>query len=213
MFEDMKINSVSPDRDIFKKIGDVIRKGGVILYPTDTVYGLGCDPFSCDAVERILALKGRVPDKGVLVLIPSYEWLFRIAGEVSQGRLDLCRSWWPGPVTCLFEAAPELPEILTGTGGKIGVRMPDSKFLLGCMNSTPGPLVSTSANFAGEPPASRFSAVNSRILEGVDLSIEDTLDSMSERKASTVVDLSGDKPLIIREGEGIERVLHSGISR
>ena len=91
--------------------------------------------------------------------------------------------------------------------------MPDSRFLLGCMNNIPGPLVSTSANLAGEPPASRFSAVNSRILEGVDLSIEDTLDSMSERKVSTVVDLSGDEPLIVREGEGIERVLHSGISR
>lgn len=198
---------------MFKRIGDVIRKGGVILYPTDTVYGLGCDPFSCDAAEKILALKERVPDKGVLVLIPSYDWLLRIAGDVGQSRLDLCRSWWPGPVTCLFRAAPELPGILTGTGGKIGVRMPDSRFLLGCMNNIPGPLVSTSANLAGEPPASRFSAVNSRILEGVDLSIEDTLDSMSERKASTVVDLSGDNPRIIREGEGIERVLHSGISR
>ena len=209
----MKINSVNPDRDMLKKIGDVIRKGGVILYPTDTVYGLGCDPFSCNALERILALKGRVPDKGVLVLIPSYEWLFRISGDVGQGMLDLCRSWWPGPVTCLFAAAPELPGILTGSGGKIGVRMPDSRFLLDCMNSIPGPLVSTSANLAGEPPVSRFSAVNSRIMEGVDLCISDTAETKSERKVSTVVDLSGDEPLIIREGEGIERVLDSGISR
>ncbi len=212
MLGNMRIDTINPEQGRLKTIGDVVRKGGVILYPTDTVYGLGCDPFSSDALERILTLKGRVPDKGMLVLIPSHGWLFRIAGKMDPGMVHLCRSWWPGPITCLFEAAPELPGRLTGSSGKIGVRMPDSRFLQDCMRSISGPLVSTSANFAGEPPASRFADVDSRIIEGVDLWIEDIEETTSESKVSTVVDLSGDSPFIVREGEGIEIVLNSGVS-
>lgn len=211
MSTDMKIDSTNPDRDILEKIGDVIREGGIILYPTDTIYGLGCDPFNRNPLARIFSLKGRVHEKGLLLLIPSEEWLFRIARDLKPEMLDLCRSWWPGPVTCLFKAGPDLPSLLTGSGGKIGVRMPDSKFLLDCMNCIPGPLVSTSANLTGEPAAGFFSEISPQIVNGVDLCVEDTGGFMFNRKASTVVDLSESEPLLVREGEGIEKIMGAGI--
>ena len=209
--EYLKINARKPDRSDIERIASVVREGGIILYPTDTVYGLGCDPFDERALERIFLLKGRTPEKGVLVLVPSYEWLPRVAGEIGQEMLDLCRSWWPGPVTCLFKAGSGLPGMLAGAGGKIGVRIPDNSYLTDLMISIPGPLVSTSANLAGEPTSGRFLEISRKITNGVDVCVEDSEESMQERRASTVVDLSGNEPLIIRAGEGIEMIRAAGI--
>jgi L-threonylcarbamoyladenylate synthase len=207
----MKIDSKNPDTNRVERIGKVIREGGIIIYPTDTVYGLGCDPFNKKALEGIFSLKGRGHEKGVLVLIPSFGWLTRLTIDVKTEMLDLCRTWWPGPITCLFRAAPGLPGLLFGSGGKIGVRMPDSRFLLDCMNSIPGPLVSTSANLSGESAVTRFSDISPELIEGVDLFLEDESSYLSDRSASTVVDLTGERPLVVREGEGIEKILAAGI--
>lgn len=201
-----KIDLRKPEKGFLETISRVIRGGGVILYPTDTVYGLGCDPLNMKALEKLFFLKGRSSEKGVLLLVPSAEWLPGIVSGLNPEQEALCRAWWPGPITCLFKARLELPGSLTGGNGKIGVRIPDNRFLIDCMNSIPGPLVSTSANLSGEAPVTAFSEVNHGIVSGVDLGIDDGASSLENRKPSSVVDLSGDIPLIVREGEGIERI-------
>ena len=207
----MKININNPDKKSVKRISAVIRKGGVVLYPTDTVYGLGCDPFNISSLEKIFRLKGRAPEKGVLLLIPSGDWLSRIATVINPENIKLCNAWWPGPVTCLFRAGPDLPDLLTGSEGKIGIRLPDNRFLLDCMEAIPGPLVSTSANPAGKPAPADFAEIDPQILNGVDLCIENTAAAIAGKKPSTVVDLSGDEPLVVRRGEGLNLVAESGI--
>ena len=132
--------------------------------------------------------------------------------DIDADKLQLCSSWWPGPVTCLFQANPGLPPQLTGKQGKIGVRIPDNRFLLEVMSSIPGPLVSTSANPTGEAASGCFSKLDPGIISGVDLWIRSTVDHESgNRNASTVVDLSGDSPEVVREGEGIELVRAAGV--
>lgn len=211
MLEYLKVNSKEPDSSGLERIADVVRSGGIILYPTDTVYGLGCDPFNEKALERIYRLKGRALEKGVLLLVPSEEWISRIAGEIRPDMLELCLSWWPGPVTCLFKAGSGLAGMPAGSGGKIGVRIPDNSYLLSLMNAIPGPLVSTSANLAAESPSGRFLEICRKIKDGVDLCVEDSADSGNPGIASTVVDLSGREPLVIRAGKGIEMIRASGI--
>jgi len=209
----MKIDLENPEKHKIEKIAEVIRTGGTILYPTDTVYGLGCDPFNPAALERILAIKGRDLQKGMLVLVPSETWLSRVADLSRPSALDLCRNWWPGPVTCLFQAVPELPGLLTGRQGKIGVRMPANRFLTELMNCIPGALVSTSANLSGEAASCVFSGINPAIVAGVDLVIEALNCAPAGGRASSVVDLTGDTPLLVREGEGIETIRSLGIGK
>jgi len=192
-------------------VAGCVRDGGVLIYPTDTVYGLGCDPFNENALSRIVAIKGRDSGKGMLLLVPDHEWLSELTVDLDNEQKDICRRVWPGPVTLLFEASSRLPRLVTGRGGKVGIRMPGNRFLIDCLNRIPGPLVSTSANLSGHPAVSKFADLDPSIIGKVDLAVDGGAEFSGPIRPSSVIDLSGKEPLLVRKGEGMEKIKTLGV--
>jgi len=128
-----------------------IQKGEVIAYPTEAVYGLGCDPFNKEAVQQILALKKRPEAKGLILLIANYEQLWPLIEAIPDENLEAVKKSWPGFVTWIFPKSNLVPSWVSGEHEGIAIRMsahPVAQAL--CQD---GPIISTSANIAGELPA------------------------------------------------------------
>jgi len=141
-----------------RQAGLVLRAGGVIAYPTEGVYGLGCEPAEAAAVARVLALKGRPPDRGLIVIAARWE---QVAGwvDASPAQIERARADWPGPVTWLLPAAPGVPPWITGGRDAVAVRVTAHPVAAALSLGYGGPLVSTSANRSGRPPARTALAV------------------------------------------------------
>lgn len=194
----MRINPESPDPEVVQRAAETVRGGGVVLYPTDTIYGLGCDPFNRAALDRIFEIKGRPGEKSVLVLIPGPEWVKRLARNVPSLLDPLLDRFWPGPLTVLLPAAEGLPPGIAGPEGKVGLRQPGVPFLLEWMKVIPGPLVSTSANRSGEPSPASVERLRELFHDQVDLFLE--AGSLNQGSPSTILDLCVSPPRIVREG-------------
>jgi L-threonylcarbamoyladenylate synthase len=177
---------------------DILDRGGIIAYPTETVYGLGCDALQEASVQRIFALKNREPEKSLLILIHSVEAIGTLAKSVSPLAERLMHAFWPGPLTLIFKSASGLPEILTGKGNRIGIRISPDPVCRCLLERFRRPLVSTSANPAGSKPARNARAVLDYFGRGVDL-ILDHGERMSTLP-STVLDVTRPIPVLVRQG-------------
>ncbi len=205
IFTDMYLDLDSPSPGVIEKAAQVIRQGEVVHYPTDTIYGLGCDPFNERALERLFAIKGRSAGKGVLLLVPDFSYSEMFSDNISNVFYKLVEAFWPGPVTFLLEGKPSLSRWLVGEKGKVGLRHPDLTFLELWMQAIPGPLVSTSANRSGKPQAQSLAELKRLFRHQVDLFLEGEEIDLSSRP-STVVDLTRDPPSIVRAGRWAGRV-------
>jgi L-threonylcarbamoyladenylate synthase len=182
-----------------QEAGEVVRGGGVIAFPTETFYGLGVNPFNVQAVQRLYDLKGRSPQTSpILVLIRSRHELQALVSEITPTAERLMQACWPGPLTLVFRAAVAVPSVLTAGTGTIGVRLsayPDVQRMLDVIG---GPLTGTSANRAGQPPATTAEEVE-RVFGGdVDLIVNGG--PTPGGLPSTVVDTTVSPPRLIREG-------------
>lgn len=158
-----------------------IRDGQVIAYPTEAVYGLGCDPFNVEAVTRILTLKQRDASQGLILLIADWSQLEALIAPISDVLMTRVRDTWPGPVTWVFPKSKALPPWISGQHDSVAVRMtahPVARAL--CQNA---PLVSTSANIHGHPPARSLSDLSSQFPHGIDWVIAGDLGSSSKPSA------------------------------
>lgn len=170
----------------------------VIAFRTDTFYGLGADPFNARAVARIRALKGREDDKPILLLIADLDQLDRLIAEQSQEFTRIAAKFWPGPLTIVGKAAPNLPEEITAGTGTVGVRLPADASVRDLVHRYGGVLTATSANPAGREPARSAEEVRDYFPEGIDLIIDGG--EVTAIEPSTVVDATTSPPRIIREG-------------
>ena len=178
---------------------DTIRKGYIVAYPTETFYGLGVDPFNRKALERLFALKGRERGKPVPVLVPDLETLEWIVEEIPKTGRRLIDRFWPGPLTIVFKARPEVPDLLTGGTGKIGVRISSHPVAAKLLEYLDGPLTTTSANPSGKGSPLTAGEVEDYFGEKVAIIIDGG--RLKGRKGSTVVDVTGGGLTTIREGE------------
>lgn len=176
----------------------LIAAGGVIAFRTDTFYGLGADPFNREAVAKVRELKGREDEKPILVLISDQRDVDRFVAERSQQFDSIARRFWPGPLTLIGLARPELPEELTANTNTIGVRLPDDDKVRSLVRECGGALTATSANLSGQPPARTAKEVQDYFPAGIDLIIDGG--EVTATKPSTVLDLSGLEARLIREG-------------
>ena len=149
---------------------DALRRGGVIAYPTEAVWGVGCDPFDETAVLRLLAIKQRPVDKGVILIAASrlqfgdlLDW-----DALTQAQRDAVFASWPGPNTWIIPTTPRVPRWITGSHDGVAVRVSAHPDVVALCEAFGGPLVSTSANLAGEPPAFTRDALDPRVVERLD---------------------------------------------
>lgn len=132
---------------------DCLRSGKVIAYPTEAVFGLGCDPGNETAVRRILLLKNRRPEAGLILIADSFERMLPYVAAVSTDQLAMAMAAWPGPVTWLFPRAPSVPDWLAGQHSTIAVRVTSHPVCIALCDAFGGAVVSTSANPGSAPPA------------------------------------------------------------
>ncbi|WP_114417108.1 L-threonylcarbamoyladenylate synthase [Marinospirillum perlucidum] len=153
----------------------VLRQGGVVAYPTEAVWGLGCDPFNSRAVQRLLLLKQRDPAKGVILIGSSLQqfkpWLIGLEAE----QLARLEASWPGPYTWLVKDNGHTPEIIRGKHPKVALRVTDHPWVVALCETFGGPLVSTSANLAGEPTLTTFAAIEEAFGDEVDYILDGPL--------------------------------------
>jgi L-threonylcarbamoyladenylate synthase len=177
---------------------EVIARGGVIAFLTDTFYGLGVNPFDADAVRRVQTLKGREEGKPILIVISDPDQVARFIEQPSPEFVRLSERFWPGPLTLIGTARAEVPGPITGGTGTIGVRLPNDEDVRSLVRACGGALTATSANPASMPPASSAQQVANYFPEGLDL-IVDGGPARTDRP-STVVDVSGSEVRVLREG-------------
>lgn len=136
-----------------RKAARLLRTGGVIAYPTEAVYGIGCDPLNREAVHRILSIKQRAMAKGVILIASDFAQLAPFVLSPSPAIQDKLDRTWPGPVTWLLPSRPETPVWLRGSHSTIAVRITDHPLARALCDAFGGAIVSTSANASGRPPA------------------------------------------------------------
>lgn len=196
------MNSFSPR--LLKQAVELLKDGGVVAFPTDTVYGVGVDPLQPQAVRKLYRIKGRPDNKPIAILVGSIEDVERVAQSPSKTFSRLADRFWPGGLTLILEAL-DLPPEITAAGSTVGVRMPNHPLTLELLREFGGPIATTSANRSGEDPAISASEVDAQLGDRVNLIVDggDTITKV----ASTVLDLSASPPRILRHGGISEQML------
>lgn len=174
-----------------------VRAGRLVVLPTDTVYGLGCDAFSADAVRSLLAAKNRGPDMPVPVLVGSWSTIDGLVLGVPQSARDLIEAFWPGAVSLVLPHAPSLAWDLGSSKGTVMLRMPLHPVALELLRDV-GPMAVSSANISGSPPAVTAAEAEEQLGEKVALYLDGG--PSGEPVPSTIIDLTGDEPRVLREG-------------
>lgn len=201
---------IPPTPQNIQRVAERIKNGGLIAYPTETVYGLGADPYRTEAVQKIFTAKGREETKGIILLIRGADDLPTLVRAVSPTAQTLIRAFWPGPLTLIFKARPDLPSALLGGRDTIALRHSSSPIAAQLLTALGGPLTSTSANRSGTPPARSADDAQNALGDHLDL-ILDGGPSASETP-STLVDVSADRALLLREGAVSVRELSACVS-
>src|SRR5436309_9694593 len=173
-----------------------LEAGRLIVYPTDTLYGLGCDPFEVPAVERVFEVKRRPADQPIALALTTSDQIPRYA-HVTRVAQGIIAKHLPGPVTLLLRAAKDAPLPLVSATGLIGIRVPDHSVAIAIAKAF-GPITTTSANLHGGSPPSTCEEARAQLGDAVDLYID--CGPTRHRNESTIVDVSGDSIRVIREG-------------
>jgi len=208
------IDPAHPDATLVARAAELLRSGRLVAYPTETFYGLGADPRNTAAVERVFEAKGR-PDRMALPLIAADEAAVLLCvRELPDSARRLAAAFWPGPLTLVLTASPDLPPRLLGGGHTVGVRISPHPIASALARASGGPIVATSANRSGLPAPSSALEVDEALGEGVSLILDGGLTTGGV--ASTVLDLTADPPRVVRSGAipvaAVERVLGRRLS-
>lgn len=201
-----KVDSARPETSIIAEAGRVIGGGGIVAFPTTTLYGLAGDAFNRSTADRIRLLKKRPADKPILLLIRERHDLTEMAAAVPDAATRVMDRLWPGMVTLILKAKPGLPAHLPAANGTIALRIPAHPVARALLNACHVPITGTSANISGQPGISRAERINQTMLERPDLILD--AGPLKGGAGSTIVDVSVSPPRILREGAiGAEELL------
>lgn len=191
----------SPDRfgTSMEKAAVVLRQGGIVAFPTETYYGLAVDPYCEAAVARLFQVKARPAHKPLLVLIDRIEQLPEVAAEIPAQYPVLMEKFWPGPLTLVFPARADLPKLLTGNTGRVGVRISPHPIARELIRRAGRPITATSANISDLAPAKTAHEVLAMFRDHLDYIFDGG--ETAAGLCSTVVGLDDDKLVVIRRGQ------------
>ncbi|AKE41646.1 tRNA threonylcarbamoyladenosine biosynthesis protein YwlC [Corynebacterium kutscheri] len=174
-----------------------VQAGRLVVMPTDTLYGLGCDAFNNDAVAKLLDTKRRGPDMPVPVLVGSWDTARGLVANYTEQMRTLIEAFWPGALSMVVPQAPSLPWNLGDTRGTVMLRMPLHPVAIELLRET-GPMAVSSANISGNPPAATVAEAKEQL--GTHISVYLDGGQCQLGQASTIIDLSSSQPKILREG-------------
>ncbi|KRF25631.1 MULTISPECIES: L-threonylcarbamoyladenylate synthase [unclassified Phycicoccus] len=195
-------------REGVAKAVEAVRAGEIVVLPTDTVYGVGADAFSAEAVASLLAAKGRGREMPPPVLVPSVRTVDGLATDVPAWARDLIREFWPGPLTLVFKAQTSLMWDLGETNGTVALRMPQDDIALAVLSEV-GPMAVTSANLTGQPAATTATDAASQLGSAVSVYLDGGPTTSTE--VSTIVDCTGEEFVVLRAGAVTEEQLRAAL--
>jgi tRNA threonylcarbamoyl adenosine modification protein (Sua5/YciO/YrdC/YwlC family) len=197
----LTIHPQDPQDRLIKKAAEVLRAGGVIIYPTDTVYGFGCDIFQPKAIERICRIKGIDPQKANLSFVCSdLSDLSKYAKSISTPQYRFIKNLIPGPFTFILPASKEVPKILKSKKDTIGLRVPDHRITHAIAAELGHPILSSSLPGDMVEEYTDPEYIHDKFEKLVDLVIDGGIGGM---EYSTIVDMTTEEPLVIRQGSGL----------
>lgn len=200
---------------LLKEVVEVLRKGGLVCMPAPSGYKLVADLGSPQAVTTVLQAKRRVGHAPALVFLPDTTWVDRVAEKVTEAARRLMRAFWPGPVTLLVAASqdldPKVRKALTKAKGWLGVRVPDDPFCLTVVRTFGRPLLVSSANLAAKHGANSLAQVKKNFGHTVELLVD--AGDIQPAEKSTLVDVSGATPTVVRVGAVSEEQVRAALQR
>lgn len=196
---------------VYEEAADIIRRGGLVAFPTETVYGLGGNALDSEAARKIYAAKGRPSDNPLIVHVSDVNMVEGLSAEVPESARKLMDAFWPGPLTIILEASEKVPRQTTGGLKTVALRMPNNPVALELIRRTKLPIAAPSANASGRPSPTKAEHVASDLSGRIDMILDGG--DVEIGVESTIVDLTGDIPQILRPGyitkEMIENVIGS----
>lgn len=194
----VKIDSDNIDYEILKEAAEIIKKGGLVVFPTETVYGLGADAFNDDACDKIFAAKGRPQDNPLIVHIHEVDSLKKLVDEVPENAKILADRFWPGPLTMIMNKNSEVPYKVTAGLETVAIRLPNNKIARELIRLSGTCIAAPSANTSGKPSPTSAAHVIDDLYGKVDMIIDGG--SCSVGLESSVVDVTVDIPMVLRPG-------------
>jgi tRNA threonylcarbamoyl adenosine modification protein (Sua5/YciO/YrdC/YwlC family) len=192
------IDPEAPSAEAINLAASVLRDGGIVIFPTETVYGIGAAATSCIGPQEIIDIKMRPASKPLPWLVEAEDALDTYGVEVPEYAHRLAHHFWPGALSLVVKAGPRVGKDFTDTRGTVALRAPDHKVVQDLIRASGGPIITTSANTSGKHSPASFEELESRLVAAADL----TLDGGETKHgiASTVVDCTGLVPVILRDG-------------
>jgi len=192
------IDPFNPQSELILKAADSIKKGGIVLFPTRCLYGIGVDPFNFEAVDRLFKIKQRSYSNPIPILVKDANDLNILVQHVPSTAKCIMDNFWPGQITIVFEAKSTIPVKITAGTGKIGIRLPEHPVAFSLVKEVNGPITGTSANISGKIGCSAISDLDIQLAEKLDILLD--AGPLKGGTGSTVIDVTTPFPTILREG-------------
>jgi L-threonylcarbamoyladenylate synthase len=209
MTQVLELDPERPQQEAIELAASIIRNGGLVAFPTETVYGLGADAMNENAVRKIFEAKGRPADNPCIVHVDSRDMLDRVAGSVGAKAEGLIQKFWPGPLTLVLERKPEVAPSVSAGLSTVAVRMPGNRIALELIRAATTPIAAPSANVSGRPSPTTAAHVVDDLAGRIDLILDGGTTNIGIE--STVLDVTAEPPTILRPGWITQEMLSEAI--
>lgn len=206
-----KVDSDNIDNTVIGKAADIIKSGGLVAFPTETVYGLGGDGLNPLASMKIYAAKGRPSDNPLILHISDISQLSYLVREIPENAKKLAKEFWPGPLTMIFNKSDTVPKETSGGLNTVAIRFPENKVAQALISASNTPIAAPSANTSGRPSPTRASHVEFDLSGRIDMIIDGGACEFGLE--STIVDVTGDVPCLLRPGSITLEMLREVLGR
>ncbi|MDI9477082.1 MAG: L-threonylcarbamoyladenylate synthase [Natronincolaceae bacterium] len=205
----IKIDAENIDGKLIEKCAEILREGGIVAFPTETVYGLGADALNSGAVKRIFEAKGRPPDNPLIIHVSKTADILPLVKEIPENAYKVMEKFWPGPLTLIFKKSNIVPRETSGGLSTVAIRMPDHPIAIKLIEKSGAPIAAPSANISGKLSPTKAEHVIEDLMGKADVIIAGG--DCDVGVESTVLDMTGEVPVILRPGvvsrETLEKVL------